>query len=108
MYEAEAALDACLPIFGRLSGAAVVDEGDLRVIASGRGEAALNHVTAARLEPGRVAGRVEEVASELGAWGSLPATWWITSTTRPDDLAVRLEAAGLRPEEPEFGMVYRL
>ncbi len=108
MYEAEAALDAVLPIFARIPGAAVVDEGDLWVVASGRADAALNHVAGSNLEPGRVAGRVAEVRHALDAAGSLPATWWITSTTRPSDLAARLEAAGLRPEEPEFGMVYRL
>lgn len=75
---------------------------------SGHPDAAFNHVLATRLEPDRVTARVTEVEALLRTSASLPATWWVYSSTRPADLAARLASAGLRPEEPEFGMIIDL
>jgi ribosomal protein S18 acetylase RimI-like enzyme len=107
-FESEAALEACLPFFTRLPGASLIEQRDLRLIVSRHRDAAFNHIVATRLEPDRVMTRVAEVEQLMGASASLPATWWVYSPTRPPDLAARLESAGLRREEPEFGMIIDL
>jgi GNAT superfamily N-acetyltransferase len=106
--ESELALEAALPAFTRLRGATMTDDGDLRRIATGRPDAAFNHVLAIRLRPEDVARRVTQVDAALIASASVPATWWISPSTRPADLGARLAALGLREEEPEFGMVIEL
>jgi ribosomal protein S18 acetylase RimI-like enzyme len=106
--ESELALEAALPVSARLAGAELVDEGDLRRLASGRPYASFNHVFAVRLQADAVERRIEVVSAALRTRGSLPATWWITPSTRPVDLAARLASNGLLPDEPEFGMVIDL
>lgn len=102
----ERALEAALPVFARVGGAAVHDDGDLRRIASGRPYASFNHVYAVRLGADDAAeARIRAAGEAMRDAGSVPATWWIGPSTRPGDLARRLTAAGLREDEPEFGMV---
>jgi ribosomal protein S18 acetylase RimI-like enzyme len=101
----EQALEAALPVFARVGGAAIHDEGDLRRIASGRPYASFNHVYAVRLGADDIDRRITAVGEAMRSAGSVPATWWIGPSTLPSDLAKCLTAAGLREDEPEFGMV---
>ena len=101
----ELAVEAALPVFARVGGAVVHDDGDLRRIATGRPYASFNHVYAVRLGPAGADARIAETNAAMAAEASLPATWWIGPSTLPADLGPRLAALGLREEEPEFGMV---
>ena len=101
----ERALEAALPVFARVGDAAIHDDGDLRRIATGRPYESFNHVYAVRLGADDADLRIAAVDEAMRGSGSLPATWWIGPSTRPEDLAHRLNAAGLREDEPEFGMV---
>lgn len=101
----ELALEAALPVFARVGGAAVHDDGDLRRIATGRPYASFNHVSAVRLTSAGAGARIATVNAAMAAEASVPATWWVGPSTSPTDLGTRLAALGLREEEPEFGMV---
>jgi ribosomal protein S18 acetylase RimI-like enzyme len=101
----ELALEAALPVFARVSGADVIDDVDHRRIATGRPFASFNHVSGVRFADGEADARIAAVNEALAATGSVPATWWIGPSTRPLDLRARLEALGMREDEPEFGMV---
>jgi ribosomal protein S18 acetylase RimI-like enzyme len=101
----ELALDAALPVFARVGGGGIHDEGDLRRIATGRPYSSFNHVYAVHLSPSEADARIAAVNAAMAAAGSIPATWWIGPSTQPSDLGVRLAALGMREEESEFGMV---
>jgi GNAT superfamily N-acetyltransferase len=101
----ELALEAALPVFARVSGADVIDDRDHRRIATGRPFASFNHVSGVRFTDRDADARIADVNAALAAAGSVPATWWIGPSTRPLDLRTRLEAFGMREDEPELGMV---
>jgi GNAT superfamily N-acetyltransferase len=106
--ETEAALEAALCAFDGIVGIRVVREPDLvRTIAPGRPYGFLNGVMALDLDPALVADRVAGVDREYRDQG-LPLTWWITPRSRPTDIADRLAALGLAPEEDEAGMAIDL
>ena len=102
----ELALEAALPVFARVAGAGIHEEPDHRRIATGKPYPSFNHVFAVRLAGGDATGaRIGSIDAALRAARSTPATWWIGPSTEPGDLRAHLAAAGLREEEPEFGMV---
>lgn len=101
----ELALEAALPVFARVGGGGIHEDGDLRRIATGKPYASFNHISGVRLTPAAVETRIAEVNERMRRDASIPATWWIGPSTRPVDLRDRLAALGLREEEPEFGMV---
>jgi GNAT superfamily N-acetyltransferase len=110
MTESEAALVAALAVIGRLPGAEVQTVADTTWVASGRPLEGLNHVLRAELggTDTTLEARIEEIDAGLRERGSVPATWWIGPSTRPDDLAQRLEGRGFIEAEPEYGMTIDL
>jgi GNAT superfamily N-acetyltransferase len=108
--ESEATLVAALAVIGRLPGAEVRTEPDTTWIAAGRPLDGLNHVLRAEFDgpEATIEARIDEIDASLRERGSVPATWWIGPSTRPGDLAQRLEARGFIEAEPEYGMVIDL
>jgi ribosomal protein S18 acetylase RimI-like enzyme len=102
------ALWTALRSFGRIPGASIIDEDGLTMVRSGTPYGAFNNVLATRLP---AAGDAHtRIAHVLAAFApeSLPVTWWVTTTTRPADLAVRLADLGFVKQAPEFAMVIDL
>jgi GNAT superfamily N-acetyltransferase len=108
--ESEAALVAALTVIGRLPGAEVRTAPDTTWVAAGRPLDGMNHVLRAELggSSAAIEARIDEIDASLRERGSVPATWWIGPSTRPGDLAQRLEARGFVAAEPEYGMVLDL
>lgn len=108
--ESEATLVAALAVIGRLPGAEVQTHPDTTLVAAGRPLDGMNHVLRAEIDgsDATVEARIDEIDASLRARGSVPATWWIGPSTRPGDLARRLEARGFTEAEPEYGMVIDL
>jgi GNAT superfamily N-acetyltransferase len=108
--ESEATLVAALAVIGRLPGAEVLTDSDTTWVAAGRPLDGLNHVLRAEIDGSDAAidARIDEIDGSLRSRGSVPATWWIGPSTRPADLAQRLEARGFTEAEPEYGMVITL
>lgn len=107
MTESEAAMRASMELIARLPGARVGREADLTWLGSGRPFSSLNHVQqiAIAASDDAIEDRITDVQASLADGGSVPATWWVSPSTRPTDLARRLVARGFVEAEPEFGMV---
>ena len=108
--ESEAALVAALTVIGRLPGAEVQTQPDTTWVAAGRPLDGMNHVLRAEIDgsDATIDARIDEIDVSLRTRGSVPATWWIGPSTRPGDLAQRLEARGFTEAEPEYGMTIDL
>lgn len=104
--ESEAAMRASMELIARLPGARVGREADLTLLSSGRPFSSLNHVQQIEIggSEGAIDDRIAEIHADMEAAGSVPATWWVSPSTRPKDLARRLVARGFVGAEPEFGM----
>ncbi len=86
-----------------MSGAEVAETGDLLVADSGLDDDTFNIVAAARFTADTAPARIAETARTLARTGR-PFSWWVGPASRPDDLAARLAAAGLRASERETAM----
>jgi GNAT superfamily N-acetyltransferase len=81
------------------AGSVEVDRGaGVTAVISGVGDNTLNGVARARLDPER-ADRVIAAVVDRFERRRAPAIWWLDPQSTPADLAGRLRAAGLQPEE---------
>jgi GNAT superfamily N-acetyltransferase len=108
--ESEAALVAALTVIGRLPGAEVQTLPDTTWVAAARPLDGMNHVLRAEIDgsDASIDARIDAIHASLRERGSVPATWWIGPSTRPADLAERLDARGFIEAEPEYGMTIDL
>jgi len=102
-----AALWTALRTFGRIPGGRVIDAPDATLIMSGTGYPSFNNVVASDLTATDIGARIDEVLRQFLP-ASVPVTWWVGPTTRPTDLAARLERLGMIQQEPEFAMALDL
>ncbi|MFI0467421.1 GNAT family N-acetyltransferase [Saccharopolyspora sp. 5N102] len=86
-----------------LSGATVVDTGDLVVADSGLDDDTFNIVAAARFAPEAAPARIAETIRALAATGR-PFSWWVGPAAEPADLSSLLADAGLPAAERETAM----
>lgn len=86
-----------------MSGATVVETGDLLVADSGLDDDTFNIVAAARFAAGDAAARISETVATLAGTGR-SFSWWVGPASTPTDLTVRLTAAGLPVSEHETAM----
>ena len=75
------------------------DEPDHRWAVSGIGMGAYNAVSRARLADQEADARIDAVLERFDRAG-VPMSWWVLPTSRPADLAARLEARGLALSGP--------
>lgn len=80
--------------FGRLPQVDVLDERGIFRFATGIPHPTFNGVLRSRLAPADADSRIEETLGFFRARG-LPITWWLGPSSKPADLAARLEAHGL-------------
>jgi GNAT superfamily N-acetyltransferase len=91
--------------FGRVPGAEV-DTG-AAMVRAWSGLPTLNGVIHARLRPDEADRRIDETKAWCAARG-IRLTWYVGPTTTPADLGPRLEARGLTPIAPWYGMARTL
>ncbi|MEV0697014.1 GNAT family N-acetyltransferase [Saccharopolyspora sp. NPDC050389] len=87
----------------RMSGATVVEAGDLVVADSGLDDDTFNIVAAARFAPEAAPARIAETIRTLAATGR-PFSWWVGPASAPADLSSLLADAGLPVAESETAM----
>lgn len=86
-----------------MTGATVMDTGDLLVADSGLADDTFNIVATARLTSETATARITETTRTLVATRR-PFSWWVGPVSTPPDLDSRLSAAGLPAAEHETAM----
>lgn len=105
--------DACLAVerdfaaawwlLAAASGHELHDEPGLRWFHTGLPDPHLNPVLATRLPPAGADDLIDRMVADLTARGA-PFMWWVTPSSSPDDLAVRLTSRGFVADDPWPGM----
>ena len=103
----ESILASVLLSYAQIPGAAHQQDADLLWIRGGRPFASVNHVLRLRMRPDGFEDRVLAVLEAFEP-DAFPVTWWVGPTSRPADVAGRLQGLGLREQEEEFGMILDL
>lgn len=87
----------------KVDGATVIETDDLLIADSGLDDDTFNIVAAARFAAGTAPSRIAETIRTLTATGR-SFSWWVGPASAPEDLGVRLSAAGLPAAEHETAM----
>lgn len=105
--------DACLTVerdlaaawwlLAEAGGHELHDEPELRWFHTGLRDPHLNPVLATHLPPGEADAVIDRMITELTGRGA-PFMWWVTPSSRPDDLAARLASRGFVADDPWPGM----
>ncbi|HYH91818.1 MAG TPA: GNAT family N-acetyltransferase [Candidatus Saccharimonadales bacterium] len=83
------------------------DDPDLRWFHTGLADPHLNPVLTTRLPAHEADAVIDRMVADLAGRGA-PFMWWVTPSSRPVDLAARLESRGFVADEPWPGMTLEI